>query len=106
MRAEFFRQDDPETVVATVSWARGGVEIETQEDRVRERLEWMFRPSPVVVGGGTPNERIEEPGGAEWFRAVLTERAADAGLPVRMVVGSPGGWDPAGSYRPMSEHGL
>ncbi|MGH2739414.1 MAG: hypothetical protein ACRDH6_02865 [Actinomycetota bacterium] len=101
MRAEFFHEEHPDEVVAVVSWGEHGVLIEANEERVRERLEWMFRTSPVAVDAGTPAERTCEPGDIDWFRAVLTERAAEAGLPNRLVVSSPGGWDPAGSYRPM-----
>jgi hypothetical protein len=102
MKAEFFRPEQPDEVVAVAEWDGRTVRIDADDERIRDRLNWMFRQSPVVIGRGTGKERAIEPGDLEWFQAAATERAEEARLEVRLVVSAPpGGWDPAGTYRPM-----
>jgi len=110
MRAELFRQDSPEEIVAVAQWdgARAVLEV---KDASAAGLETIFRPSPVVVDDpslrrqGTHGPELLEPGGLEWFRAALSTRAPEIGLSVRFVSAvREGGWDPAALYRTFEEH--
>ena len=106
MRAEFFREDDPGPVIGTALWDGHRVRVESDDDEVRRMLERMFRRSPVdwedrsaSDPGGGPE--VAEPGDLHWFRAAALVRGRREGLRVRFVTDAPGGWDPAGSYRPL-----
>jgi hypothetical protein len=104
MRAEFFRQEDPETVVGTAEWEAGSARVDSEDQEVRMALERIFRPSPVGrddPGLGDPSSSVVEPGDIVWFRAAARVRGESEGLEVRFVSRTPGGWDPAGSYRPL-----
>lgn len=104
MRAEFFRPDTPDEVLAVVVWDGRGASIETADDSVRQSLERIFRLSPVSRGSGGPAARTAqavEPGDLEWFRTVAMVRGEREELGVRFVTDTPGGWDPAGTYRSM-----
>jgi hypothetical protein len=104
MRAEFFRPEDPETVVGTAEWEAGSARIDSEDQEVRMALERIFRPSPVGLddpGLGDPSSSVVEPGDIVWFRAAARVRGESEGLEVRFVSRTPGGWDPAGSYRPL-----
>jgi len=104
MRAEFFRPEDPETVVGTAEWEAGSARVDSEDQEVRMALERIFRPSPVGLddpGLGDPLSSVVEPGDIVWFRAAARVRGESEGLEVRFVSRTPGGWDPAGSYRPL-----
>lgn len=107
MRAEFFRPDKPDEVVAAAVWDGRAALIEAANDADREALIRVFRPSPVSVTGpsvrseGRIQEAVVEPGDLDWFRTAAIVRGEREGLQVRFVTEHPGGWDPAGAYRSM-----
>jgi hypothetical protein len=107
MKVELHRPDEPDTLVATVSWTDGQPAVDTQDDILRATLVKVFRRTPVVVDDasyrrmGTAGEVMIQPGDLEWFRAVVQARIpAETGLAARFVPGiSAGGFDPAAGYR-------
>ena len=109
MRAELYRADDPEKLVAVATWSHGRGTLEVI-DRSMQGLDALLRPTPVVVddpslrGPGTHGESLLEPGSFGWFRAALVQRAEGLGLRVRFVAPEiVGGWDPAATYRSFDE---
>ncbi len=90
MRAELYRADDPEKLVAFATWSHGRATLEVI-DRSMQGLDALLRPTPVVVddpslrGPGTHGESLLEPGSFGWFRAALVQRAEGLGLRVRFV---------------------
>jgi hypothetical protein len=106
MRAEFFRPEAPDEVLAVVAWDGRSAHVEMAEQSVGEALERVFRPSTLVVTDvlprpGTTGEIVVEPGDLDWFRAAAIVRSEREGLAVRFVSETAGGWDPAGAYRSM-----
>jgi hypothetical protein len=109
VRAELYRPDAPESVVAIATWSDGRANLEVLDASI-EHLETLLRPTPVVVDDpslrppGTHGEALLEPGSSAWFRAALQTRAEPLGLSVRFVARQiVGGWDPAASYRSFDE---
>jgi hypothetical protein len=107
MRAEFFRPGNPEEVVGTAEWDGRTARIHAEDDEVRRVLGRVFRPSSIAVpdaalrdpaAGGSSQV---EPGDLHWFRTAALARGKAEGLEVRLVTETPGGWDPAGAYRPL-----
>jgi hypothetical protein len=107
IRAEFFRPRTPETVVGAVEWDGRRPRIEAKNTAVRDVLARIFRPTAVPVDDastrplGASGETVLEPGDLDWFIAAARTRSKTERLRVRFVATMPGGWDPAGSYRPM-----
>lgn len=104
MRAEFFRPEDPETVVGTAEWEAGSARVDSEDQKVRMALERIFRPTPVGLddpGLRDQSSSVVEPGDHIWFRTAARVRGGSEGFEVRFVSRTPGGWDPAGSYRPL-----
>ena len=107
MRADFYREDDPETVVGTARWNGRRAEVESSDPEVRAGLVRLFRATPVVVDDpalrslGASGDVVVQPGNLEWFRTVALTRAPSAGLRIRLVPGvqTKSGWDPASAYR-------
>ncbi|MFN2545371.1 MAG: hypothetical protein ABR600_12515 [Actinomycetota bacterium] len=100
MKAEFSRNGS----VATATWDGGRAVVKSDDPSLRETVQQVFRPTPVVVQGAGPHasaEAVLQPGSVEWFRAAAFSRAEPAGLSVRVVpeVVGKGGWDPAAAYR-------
>lgn len=104
MRAELFRPEAPDEVVAVVAWNGGhpvverGVELPGVGD--------LLRPTPVQVDDpalrhiGTRGPSVLTPGSLAWFRAAIATRAAASGYGVRFATTEVrGGWDPASNYR-------
>jgi hypothetical protein len=109
MRAELYRPEEPEVVLASATWAGPSTRIEPAEG-APEGLEGVLRPTPIVVEDpslrrlGTHGEALLQPGTLEWFRAALLVRAPQLGLAVRFVPGvREGGWDPASQYRSFED---
>jgi hypothetical protein len=109
VRAELYRPEQPETVVAVATWDGATARIEAAGDAPAD-LDAIVRPTPVLVDDpslrwpGTRGETLLEPGTYEWFRSALLERAPDLGLAVRFVsFVREGGWDPAAQYRTFEE---
>lgn len=107
MRAELYRPDAPEDIVAVARWRTDEADVESLGGRV-EGLERLLRRTPVVSedpslrGQGTHGSSVLQPGTLAWFRAALLARAPELGLAVRFVSEvDEGGWDPAGQYRPF-----
>jgi hypothetical protein len=107
MKAEFIRPEKPETVVGTALWEGGSVRVQSDDQGVREALARVFRPTsvglddPTLRDPATGGTAVVEPGDLQWFRTVAVVRAPREGLRVRFVTETPGGWDPAGAYRPL-----
>jgi hypothetical protein len=107
VRADFFRPEDAEGVVGTATWEAGSVRVESDDSEVRETLARIFRPTPVALDDpavrdpSTRGPSVVEPGDLDWFRAAASVRGPGEGLRVRFVTETPGGWDPAGAYRPL-----
>jgi hypothetical protein len=107
IRAEFFRPRTADTVIGTVEWDGRQPRIEAKNTAVRDVLARIFRPTPVPVDDastrplGASGETVLEPGDLDWFIAAARTRSKAERLGVRLVASMPGGWDPAGSYRPM-----
>lgn len=109
MRADFFRPDDPESVVGTAEWDGSRVHLVVDDADHRTSLERVFRASAVSLDdpsrrpAGTSGQVIVEPGDLDWFLAAAQVRGEQEGLGVRFVPGTSGGWDPAGDYRKMGD---
>jgi hypothetical protein len=109
VRAELYRPEDPDAVVAVATWDGMRATVEPVGEGP-EGLAAVFRPTPVVVEDaslrrlGTHGEALLQPGTFEWFRAALLTRVGAFGLAVRFVPGvRAGGWDPASQYRTFEE---
>ncbi|MGZ5213413.1 MAG: hypothetical protein ACXWEJ_09790 [Actinomycetota bacterium] len=111
MKVELHLPDQPDAVVATVSWIDGRAVIDTEDDILRATLQKVLRRTPVVIDDpsyrrmGTAGEVLIQPGDLEWFRAVVQARIpAETGLIGRFVPGvTEGGFDPAAGYRTFEE---
>lgn len=109
MRAEFFLDEDPETVVGTAEWDGVRVMVHAPNEEGREVLERVFRISPVVIDDpsrralGASGAITAEPGDLDWFLAAAQTRGEQEGLAVRLVPDTFGGWDPASAYRRMGD---
>jgi hypothetical protein len=107
MRAEFYRPDDPDTVVGTARWDGHKVHVDAQDTETRSLIQRIFRASPVASDDAslrsqaTSGESVFQPGSLEWFRTAALSRASGAGLTPRLVPEVPArtGWDPASAYR-------
>jgi len=107
MQVELHRPDDPDAVLATVTWSRGEITITSDDEALVTSLTKAWRRTPVVIDDasyrrlGTAGEVLLAPGSLEWFRAVAQSRVpAETGLVVRFVSGvREGGFDPAAGYR-------
>ena len=109
MRAELYRPEEPERVVAVARWSGTGASIEPVESGI-EGLDRLLRLTPVVVSDpallprGASGETVLQPGSLEWFRSALSTRAPSLGLAVRLVVDDVrNGWDPAANYRTFEQ---
>ena len=109
MRAELFRPDAPDDVVAVATWDAGRSEIRATGDAI-DGLERILRATPVAVPDGASSQigasgdTLEAPGSPEWFRAALLDRAPALGLAVRFVEDDVrNGWDPAANYRTFEQ---
>jgi hypothetical protein len=87
MRAEFHREDEPDTIVGSARWTGGDVEIEAEDPKVRR--------GPVVLA----------PGSLRWFLACTQSRTAAEKLGIRLTPDPAPrmGWDPAGAYRRFAD---
>jgi hypothetical protein len=103
MKFEMHTPDEPDTVVATATWDAGRVVVEASDPVLRDRLQRVFRHTPVIVDDasyrrlGTHGDVVLEPGDLEWFRAVAHARLSkETDLVARLVAGArEGGYDPA-----------
>jgi hypothetical protein len=104
VRAEIYRHDRPEDVLAVATWDAGTPSLEVAAGV--DGLDALLRPRPIVVDDaslrplGSHGVTVLEPGSLEWFRAALASRAEKLGLAVRFVADDvSNGWDPASNYR-------
>lgn len=109
MRAELYRPDAPEEVVAVATWDGSAAHLEPGPD-APGGLGAILRPTPLVIDDpslraqGTHGEVLLEPGSLPWFRAALQTRTEALGLAVRFVPGvREGGWDPAALFRTFEQ---
>lgn len=109
MRAELYRPDAPNAVVAVATWDGRRARLDVKDASV-PGLDRIFRPTPIAIDDpalrhpGTSGPVVLQPGDLEWFRAVLLTRAPELGLAVRFVSGAVvGGFDPASQYRSFEE---
>jgi hypothetical protein len=111
MKAEFYREDAPDDVVATASWDGRRVAVDSEDEAIAATLTKSFRRTPIVTDDaayrrqGASGEVQIQPGSLEWFRATAQVRApAESGLLARLVPGiSEGGFDPAAGYRSFDD---
>jgi len=111
MRVEFRREVDQAKVVGVARWDGKRATMESDDPSVRDTLERIFRPTPVVVDDpslrplGSRGESLVYPGSLEWFREAALSRAGSVGLRARFVpeVRGHSGWDPASAYRTFGE---
>jgi hypothetical protein len=108
MRAELYRPDAPDAVVAVATWNGGRPELDVLIPT--EGIESLIRLAPVVTEDpsrrrvGTHGAVVLQPADLEWFIAALETRAPPVGLRARFVPGpTEGGWDPAAQYRTFEE---
>lgn len=108
MRAELYRPDAPDDVVAVATWSHGRAELDVRIPT--ESIASLIRLAPVVTEDpsrrrlGTSGPAVLQPGDLEWFVAALASRAPALGLKVRFVADRiGGGWDPASDYRTFDE---
>ena len=109
IRAELYRPEEPDTVVAAATWNDGRPRIEPAEG-APDGVAAILRPTPVVIDDaslrwpGSRGEVLLQPGSLEWFRAALQARGAALGLGVRFVAEDVrNGWDPAANYRTFEQ---
>jgi hypothetical protein len=112
MRVELFHpgaDDEPDRVVAVVTWDGRRAELETVGEPVGG-LERLLRATPVVLDdpsfrrAGTHGPTLLQPGDYDWFRAAILTRAPELGLSARFVSDVvEGGWDPAATYRTFEQ---
>jgi hypothetical protein len=107
MRAEFFPAGKPDEVVGTAEWDGRSARILAEDDEVRRVLTRVFRPSSIALPDAALRDPSAagssqvDPGDLHWFRSAALVRGKAEGLEVRFVTETPGGWDPAGAYRPL-----
>jgi hypothetical protein len=109
MRAELYRPDAADAVVAVAAWEGKQARLDVKDASV-PGLDRIFRPTPIAIDDpalrhpGTSGPAVLQPGDLEWFRAALLTRAPELGLAVRFVSGAVvGGFDPASQYRSFEE---
>lgn len=113
VRIDFYRAEDDvdKNVIASAAWDGRRVTVSADEPELREGLEHVFRPTPIVVHdlaylpAGASGDVTLHPGDSAWFLAVARVRAAhELDLVARAVPGVPeGGFDPASNYRTFEE---
>jgi hypothetical protein len=111
MKVEFYREDEPDDVVATASWDGRDVAVDCEDEAIGGTITKSFRRTPVVTDDaayrrqGASGEVQIQPGSLEWFRATAQVRATvESGLLVRLVPGiTEGGFDPAAGYRSFDD---
>jgi hypothetical protein len=107
LRADISREDAPEDLVGRARWTDSGVEIVSDDDRVRASIERVFRPMPVATDdpslrpAGSSGPVVLPPGSLSWFVHAARSRSGAEGLAVRLVAedSTTMGWDPAAAYR-------
>lgn len=109
MRAELYRPEAPDRVVAVATWSASGVSIDVRDPSV-QGLERLLRATPVVASDpsllpvGSRGDSVLSPGSLEWFRAALLSRSTTLELAVRFVADDVrNGWDPASNYRTFAD---
>jgi hypothetical protein len=110
VEAEFHPPGEAEPVLGRATWDGSGVRFEAEAERTRQKLTRVFRPTPVIVDDpslrsyGTSGPVQLPPGTLAWFRAAAITRGKEEGFGVRLVPNTraPLGWDPAGTYRPLT----
>lgn len=109
MRAEIYRAESPDDVVAVATWRGRSAAIDVRDTTI-EGLDGLVRSAPAVVDDpalrqqGTRGPSVLEPGDLEWFLAAVRTRAEDLGLRVRFIPATgAGGWDPASQYRTFAQ---
>lgn len=111
MKAEFYREDAPDDVVATATWDGRDVVVDCEDEALDATVTKSFRRTPIVTDDaayrrqGTSGAVQLQPGSLEWFRAATQVRAtAESGLLARLVPGiREGGFDPAAGYRSFDD---
>ena len=111
MKVELSRPEEPDAVVATISWTDGRAVIDTPDD-ILLRVAPEGRPSDagragrcVVPAARHVRRGLDQPGDLEWFRAVVQARIpAETSLAARFVPGvTEGGFNPAAGYRTFEQ---
>jgi len=110
VRAEFFREQDPDAIVGTAQWTGTGAEVDAEDPKVRRSLGRVFRATAVLVDDpalrsfGTNGPELIAPGSLRWFIACARARAGAEKLSYRLTPAPSGmGWDPAGAHGTFAE---
>jgi hypothetical protein len=111
LQALFYRPDAPDIVVGSAVWSGGKIDVEAQDQDIRQAVGRIVRGTPVVIDDpsmrsyGAAGPVVLAPGSLKWFRAAAGSRSGAEGLGVRFVPLSEGamGWDPAGAYRTFDD---
>jgi hypothetical protein len=106
MRADFHRDDEPDTIVGTARWTGGDVDVEAEDPKVRRALGASTgdgraggRPLAPILRDVGPRAAVA--GSLRWFVACAQARSPAERLAFRLTPDpSPRmGWDPAGAYQ-------
>ena len=111
MRAEFFREDDPDSVVGSAEWTGDAVNAQAEDPKVRRALGRIYRPTAVLIDDaalrsfGTRGPELLPPGTLRWFICATQSRSGVEKLAYRLIPGESRrmGWDPAGAYRTFAD---
>ena len=107
MRADFHRDDAPDTIVGTARWTGGDVDVDAEDPKVRRALGRVYRETAVLVDDpslrsfGTSGPEVLSPGSLRWVVACAQARSPAERLAFRLTPDpSPRmAWDPAGAYQ-------
>jgi hypothetical protein len=111
MRAEFFREEEPDSIVATAEWTGAAVDARAEDPKVRRALGRIYRQTAVLIDDaalrsfGTEGPELLAPGTLRWFIAATQARSGAEKLAYRLVPSDSRrmGWDPAGAYRTFAD---
>jgi hypothetical protein len=107
MRAEFFREDDVDSIVGSAGWTGNAIDAQAEDPKVRRALGRIYRPTAVLIDDpalrsfGTRGPQLLPPGTLQWFICATQARSGAEKLAYRLIPGESRrmGWDPAGAYR-------
>jgi hypothetical protein len=111
MRAEFFRQDEPDSIMGSAEWTGAAVDARAEDPKVRRALGRIYRQTAVLIDDaalrsfGTEGPEQLPPGNLRWFIAATQARSGAEKLAYRLLPDESRrmGWDPAGAYRTFAD---
>ena len=111
MRAEYFQEGEPDSIVGLAEWTGDAVDVRVEDPKVRRALGRIYRQTAVLIDDaslrsfGTEGPELLAPGTLRWFIAATQARSGAEKLAYRLVPGESRrmGWDPAGAYRTFAD---